>query len=96
VNKFLSGWTAKVQGPSPALARMKKEETRLKIRVRLEPELEAIAKEWGPVHSLEVAATWERWAHQLRIRAKIILKDRFWQKPKPVFRRVGLRRARLN
>ena len=65
-------------------------------RVRLEPELEEIAAEWGPVHSLEVAAKWSRWAHQLRIKARIILRDRSWPKPKPSLRRVAPRKAVLN
>lgn len=65
-------------------------------KVLLEPELEEIAAPWGPLHRLEVAAKFERWARQLRISARITLRDRSLPKPKPVLRRIAPRKAALN
>lgn len=68
----------------------------MKKRVKLEPELEEFAGDWGPLHCLEVAAVWERWAKQLRMKATIRLRDQSWPKPKPALRRVSHRRLLLN
>lgn len=65
-------------------------------RVKLEPELEQMAADWGPIYRLEVADKMERWVRQLRVSARITLKDRFWKKPKSVLKRVPLRKALLN
>jgi hypothetical protein len=68
----------------------------MKNRVGLEPELEEIAGEWGPLYRLEMADKMERWIRQLRISARITLRDRFWRTPRPVLKRLPLRKARLN
>lgn len=48
----------------------------LKIRVRLEPELEDRAAAWSPEKREAVAAKLERWVRQLRISAAILKVDR--------------------
>ena len=68
----------------------------MKKRVKLEPELEEIAAFWGPVHDLAMAAKFERWVRQLRMRAKITLSDRNRSKRKPELRFVAPRKAALN
>lgn len=65
-------------------------------RVRLEPELEEFAGNWGPLHCLEVADRWERWVRQLRMKARIILKDRSGPKPKASLRSVPPRKLAWN
>ena len=67
-----------------------------KSRVRLEPELEEMAADWGPLHRIEMAAKFKRWSRQLRISAAITLKDRSWPKPTPAMPRVAHRLAALN
>jgi hypothetical protein len=68
----------------------------MKTRVTLEPELEQIAALWGPLHRLEMAAKLERWARQLRVSARITLRDRARTSPKPVLRPLPARKAALN
>ena len=47
----------------------------MRNRVTLEPELEEIALLWGANKRLVVAAKLERWARQLKVSAKIMIKD---------------------
>ena len=68
----------------------------MKSRVTLEPELEEFAGEWGPLHCLEVAEKWVRWGRQLRMKARITLRDRSWPTPKPALRNVPPRKLVLN
>jgi hypothetical protein len=71
--------------------------TRMKSkRITLEAELEAMAGEWGPLRCLETAAKMERWARQLRLKARITLRDRFWGKPQPSLITLPRRKAVLN
>lgn len=44
-------------------------------RVRLEPELESLAGTFGAAQSEELARLYERWARQLRVKAKILRAD---------------------
>jgi hypothetical protein len=67
-----------------------------KNRVRLEPELERMAAQWGPLYRLEMADKMERWIRQLRVSARITLKDRFWKKPKSVLKPLPRRKLLLN
>jgi len=83
-------WTAVVHVTLPGSSRMNG------TRVVLEPELQEVAAEWGPLHRLEVAAKFERWARQLRVSARITLRDRSLPKRKPVLRRLAPRKAVLN
>jgi hypothetical protein len=65
-------------------------------RVKLEPELEAIAGDWPPAKRLEMARKLARWSRQLRITGLIILAD---AAPSPRPRTVPClpaRKARLN
>jgi hypothetical protein len=52
-------------------------------RVRLEPELEAIAALWPAAKRFEVAQKLRRWAKQLRISAMIMASDGRGPKPRP-------------
>ncbi len=45
-------------------------------RITLEPALEQEAALWTPEKDLEMAKMFERWARQLRVRAKIVFLDR--------------------
>jgi hypothetical protein len=47
----------------------------IKIRVRLEPALEAIVANWPPERRRKLAAKLGRWARQLELSARIIEKD---------------------
>lgn len=38
-------------------------------RILMQPELEAIAGEWGPIVRLKAADTFEQWARELRVTA---------------------------
>ena len=63
---------------------MKSDNTNKKVcRVRLEPELEAIAALWPAAKRFEVAQKLKRWAKQLRISAMIMVSDGRGQKPRP-------------
>ena len=44
-------------------------------RVKLEPELEEIASLWPALKRLETARKLERWARQLRVSARIMIRD---------------------
>ena len=46
-----------------------------KIRVILEPELQEVAALWPAAKRFAAAEKFARWAHQLRISAKIIASD---------------------
>lgn len=48
---------------------------KVKVRVRLEPELEAIVSDWTASKRLAMARKLERWSRQLRVSAKIIIVD---------------------
>ena len=61
---------------------MKMQKAKL-CRVRLEPELEAIAALWPAAKRFEVALKLKRWAKQLRISALIMTSDGRGQKPRP-------------
>lgn len=65
-------------------------------RVTLEPELEAMAASWGPIHRLEMADKMERWIRQLRVSARITLRDRSRKIPKPSLKVVPHRKLVLN
>lgn len=67
-----------------------------KERVTLEPELQAVAKHWGPIKRLEMAAMFARWTHQLRVSAFIMV--RASDDPGPSFcaRRARVRRGLQN
>jgi hypothetical protein len=43
---------------------------------QLEPQLEEDAGQWGPMHSLEIAGTWERWGKQLRLKSRLLLESK--------------------
>jgi hypothetical protein len=66
-----------------------------KIRVVLEPTLESKVHCWTACQRRELARTFERWARQLRVSAKILDLD---DAPKPLPRLKALppRRQRLN
>lgn len=64
-------------------------------RVKLEPELEAIAAFWPAAKRLEMARKFTRWARQLRISGLILFSDSH-RVSRPVLRFVGPRKARLN
>jgi hypothetical protein len=44
-------------------------------RVQLEPELEQIAGLWPANKRLDVARKFKRWAHQLQVSGRIMLRD---------------------
>jgi len=44
-------------------------------RVQLEPELEEIAGLWPANKRLDVARKFKRWAHQLQVSGRIMLRD---------------------
>lgn len=46
-----------------------------KKRMTLEAELEAIAGKWGPLHRLDAAKMFRRWAHQLEVTAFMMCRD---------------------
>ena len=64
-------------------------------RVKLEPELEAIAAFWPAAKRLEMARKFRRWARQLRVSGLILFSDSH-PTSQPALRYVGPRKARLN
>jgi hypothetical protein len=74
---------------------MQDQNKELKIRVRLEPELEQIAGGLDAVSRKRVARKFKRWAHQLEVSAIILIRDAA-PRPRPVLRRLSPRRLRLN
>ena len=70
----------------------------IRIRVRLEPELEELAALWTPLKRLEVSKKLGRWSRQLRISAVIQLKDEraAARRPRPRLKSLGLWKQRLN
>ncbi len=65
-------------------------------RVTLEEKLEARAALWSPAKRLEMARMLERWARQLRVSAKIMLRDLNYQQPAKNIRRLSARKLALN
>lgn len=73
-----------------------------KKRVVLEPELEEMAGDWGPIKRLDMAVVFERWARQLKVSALIMVRDAddskvsFSQRLRRVRRGLPRRKASLN
>jgi hypothetical protein len=66
-------------------------------RVKLEPELEAVAGEWSEAKRRALARKLRRWAHQLEVSAAIMELDaRRRNGRRPVLRFVAPRQAALN
>ena len=66
-------------------------------RVKLEPELEAVAGGWSEAKRLALARKLRRWAHQLEISAAIMELDaRRRSAHRPVLKFVAPRKAGLN
>ena len=66
-------------------------------RVKLEPELEAVAAGWSAAKRLALARKLRRWAHQLEISAAILELDAHRQGAhRPVLKFVAPRKAGLN
>lgn len=74
---------------------MQDQKKELKIRVRLEPELEAIAGELDAHGRKRVAKKFKRWAHQLEVSAVILISDAA-PRPRRALRRLSPRRLLLN
>lgn len=66
------------------------------VRVKLEPELEAIASAWGPVKRIQIGVKFLRWGRQLIISGKIIASDVHAKPRRSGLRRVALRKAVFN
>jgi hypothetical protein len=65
-------------------------------KVTLEPELQAIAAIWPAAKRFEVAHKLGRWSHQLKVSARIMIKNAS-PSPRPrVLPRIARRKARLN
>ena len=64
-------------------------------RIVLEPELEAEIKLLNAWQRRALARKFERWAHQLRVSAVILLRDQA-PRPKPSLKASSPRRLRLN
>jgi hypothetical protein len=66
-------------------------------RVKLEPELEAVAGGWSEAKRLALARKLRRWAHQLEISAAIMELDaRRRNGHRPVLKFIAPRKAVLN
>ena len=66
-------------------------------RVTLEPELEELAAEWKPEMRLIVAKKFRRWARQLSVSARILMKqERVGRNAKVSLPRVPWRKLPLN
>jgi hypothetical protein len=88
-----------MSNPPCKLARMNvKEKIKTYSRVRLEPELEEIAGLWPANKRLEVARKFKRWAHQLQVSGRIMLRDAAsCQRPRrPSLPSLAPRKAALN
>jgi hypothetical protein len=70
----------------------------IKIRVRLEPELDEIAALWPPLKRLELSRKLQRWSRQLRVSAMIQIKDEreAAARPRPRLRSLSKRKQVLN
>lgn len=66
---------------------------KIRKRVMLEPELEAIAGKWGAIHRLEMAKMFRRWAHQLEVSALMICRDVDDRGPSFCSKRARVRRS---
>jgi hypothetical protein len=64
-------------------------------RITLEPDLEADVAFLNAYQRRALARKFERWAHQLRLSATILLAEQK-PKPKPSLKAVSPRRLRLN
>lgn len=67
---------------------------KVRIRVRLEPGLEEHAGELTPAQRLEMAAKLERWAHQLRVSAKVLTDPK--KRPRMRVPKIRLAKLRTN
>lgn len=56
---------------------------KLRVRVTLEPTLEEQVKLMSPSKRRQLAAVYERWAHQLRVSAAILDLEKKSQQPSP-------------
>ena len=63
--------------------------------VTLEPELEEAAALLNPYQRRELARKLDRWSHQLRVSAAVLLSNNS-PKPRPSLRALGRRRLVLN
>ena len=66
-----------------------------KSKITLEPILEERAVDWSASKCRLMAALYERWARQLRIRAAILDRDAS-PKPAPHLKILPIRKSRLN
>ena len=66
-----------------------------KIRVRLEPGLEEEVSLLTPAQRVALARKFQRWARQLRVSARIILRDELPQ-PRPSLKPLPRRRLSWN
>ena len=69
---------------------------KLRKRVTLEPDLEAVAGGWAPALRLRMARLYMRWGHQLKLSAIIEIKAKNPSAPKPSLRPMPARRLRRN
>lgn len=72
------------------------EKPKIRLRVTLEPELEQMAILWTPIKRLDMARAMERWARQLRVSARIMLRDARPVTSRPRLQRLSDRRLRRN
>lgn len=70
--------------------------SKLVVRVRMEPELERIAGNFSVSARLALAKKFYRWAHQLRVSARILQADLLPNRRRPLLKPLKQRRLALN